>query len=106
MFMAGWVAVTQPAEIDHKMWREAALMKRFWEIILKCNKATLKIKLLLSFVFLILMVCLAGTGGLYYIDRIQGNVNNLTDTASPLYETAGGLIGTMQTTNTLMSIII
>nr|WP_320017214.1 methyl-accepting chemotaxis protein [uncultured Desulfobacter sp.] len=66
----------------------------------KIGRMTLKLKLIIAFVFLIVMLFVSGGGGLLYIGRIQTNVTNLTETAEPLLSISSSLNEKMQKANT------
>ncbi len=62
----------------------------------KWGGMSIKLKLSLSFIFLLVMMCISGTGGLFYIAQIKGNIATLTDTATPLFEVSNDLLAHMQ----------
>lgn len=60
------------------------------------NKFKIKTKLILAFLFLIIMITVAGSSGLIFIMTIRGHVETISDIAAPLNRISGSLANTLQ----------
>jgi methyl-accepting chemotaxis protein len=66
------------------------------------KRMSVRMKLVAAFLFMVLIMCGLGGASLFFVEKINRDVQILTDVASPLFQHTGALVEKMQASTTVL----